>query len=152
MARNREAYEQAMNSGHNAAWDQEWGMAVASYGRAIQEFPEDPEAHIHLGLGLLEMGRLEDALKVYTRAHQLGPDDPIPLEKSADVLERMGRLKEAAQQYINVAEIYFSQKDLDKTIGNWERATRLTPGLVTIHAKLAQIRERIGDNKSAIRE
>ncbi len=152
MAGNREAYEQAMNSGHNAAWDQEWGLAVASYGRAIQEFPEDPEAHIHLGLGLLEMGRLEDALKVYTRAHQLAPDDPIPLEKSADVLERMGRLREAAQQYVNVSEVYLAQRDLDKAIGNWERATRLTPGLIPIHAKLAQAYERIGDKKKAIHE
>ncbi|HVU14667.1 MAG TPA: tetratricopeptide repeat protein [Phototrophicaceae bacterium] len=152
MARNREAYEQAMNAGHNAAWDQDWGVAVASYGRAIQEFPDDPEAHIHLGLGLLEMGRLEDALKVYTRAHQLAPNDPIPLEKSADVLERMGRLREAAQQYVNVSEVYLSQRDLDKAIGNWERATRLTPGLVPIHAKLAQAYERIGDKKKAIYE
>lgn len=152
MARNREAYEQAMNAGHNAAWDQDWGLAVASYGRAIQEFPEDPEAHIHLGLGLLEMGRLEDALKVYTRAHQLAPDDPIPLEKSADVLERMGRLREAAQQYVNVSDVYLAQRDLNKAIDNWERATHLTPGLIPVHAKLAQAYERIGDKKKAIFE
>lgn len=152
MAGNREAYEQAMNSGHNAAWDQDWGMAVSAYGRAIQEYPEDPEAHIHLGLGLLEMGRLEDALKVYTRAHQLAPDDPIPLEKSADVLERMGRLREAAQQYVNVSEVYLAQRDLSKAIYNWEQATRLTPGLVPVHAKLAQAYERIGDKKKAIYE
>jgi tetratricopeptide (TPR) repeat protein len=141
-----------MNAGHNAAWDQEWDLAIQAYGQAIQEFPEDPEAHIHLGLALLEDGRLDDSLKVYMRAHKLAPDDPIPLEKSADVLERMGRLKEAAQQYINVAEIYFSQRDFDKTIGNWERATRLTPGLVAIHAKLGQLRERIGDRRGAVRE
>ncbi len=152
MPGNREAYEQAMNAGHNAAWDQEWMGAVASYGRAVQEFPEDPEAHIHLGLGLLELGRLEDALKVYMRAHQLAPNDPIPLEKSADVLERMGRLREAAQQYVNVSEIYLGQRDLDKAIGNWERATRLTPGLIPIHAKLAQAYERIGDKRKAVRE
>ena len=152
MPGDRQAYEQAMNAGHNAAWDQDWQVAIAAYGRAIQEFPEDPEAHIHLGLGLLEVGRLEDALKVYTRAHQLAPDDPIPLEKSADVLERMGRLREAAQQYINVSEVYLSQRDLDKAIGNWERATRLTPGLIPVHAKLAQAYERVGDKKKAIRE
>ena len=152
MPGNREAYEQAMNAGHNAAWDQDWMVAVAAYGRAVQEFSGDPEAHIHLGLGLLELGRLEDALKVYTRAHQLAETDPIPLEKSADVLERMGRLREAAQQYINVSEVYLQQRDLEKAIANWERATQLTPGLVAIHAKLAQAYERIGDKKSAIRE
>jgi len=152
MPGNRTAYEQSMNAGHNAAWDQEWNLAVAAYGRAIREFPEDPEAHIHLGLGLFEIGRLEDALKVYSRASQLAPSDPIPLEKSADVMEKMGRLREAAQQYANVADVYLAQRDLDKAIHNWERATRLTPGLIPIHIKLAQAYERIGDKKKAIFE
>lgn len=57
MAGNREAYEQAMNAGHNAAWEQKWSDAVAAYGRAIQQFPEDPDAHIHLGLSLLKADR-----------------------------------------------------------------------------------------------
>jgi tetratricopeptide (TPR) repeat protein len=152
MPGNRQIYEQAMNMGNNAAWDQEWDKAIAAYGRAVQEFPEDPVAHNSLGLALLQARRLEDALKVYTRAHQLAQDDPIPLEKSADVLERLGRLKEAAQQYINVAEVYLAQRDLEKAIGNWERATRLTSGLVHIHQRLALAYERTGQRKSAIRE
>lgn len=152
MAGNREAYEQAMNAGHSAAWEQEWVTAIASYGRAIQEFPDDLEAHLALAFGLLEAGRLEDALKVYGRAHQLAQNDPIPLEKSADILERLGRSKEAAQQYVNVADLYLAQRDLSKTIDNWDRATRLTPGLINIHAKLAQAYERIGDKKRTIRQ
>ncbi|MCC6613280.1 MAG: tetratricopeptide repeat protein [Anaerolineae bacterium] len=152
MAGNREAYEQAMNAGHNAAWEQEWATAVASYGRAIQEFPNDVEAHLALGFGLLEAGRLPDALRVYTRAHQLTETDPIPLEKSADILERLGRLREAADQYINVADLYLQQRDLNKTIDNWERATELSPGMVHIHIKLAQAYERTGDRRQAIRQ
>lgn len=152
MAGDRAVYNKAMNTGHSAAWDQEWDRAIAAYGRAVQEFPEDPDAHRSLGLALLQAHRLDESLKVYTRAHQLAPDDPIPLEKSADVLERMGRLREAAQQYIKVADIYISQRDLDKAIGNWERATHLTTGLIQIHAKLATAYERVGSNKKAIRE
>ncbi len=152
MAGDRAAYNNNMTKGHNAAWDQDWQTAIKAYTAAIQEIPEDPDAHVHLGLSLLKAGRLDDSLKVYTRAYTLAPDDPVPLEKSADVLERMGRLKEAAQQYINVSEIYLSMRDLDKAIGNWERATQLTPGLVSIHAKLAQAYERIGDKKQAVRE
>ena len=152
MPGNRQIYEQAMNLGHSAAWDQEWERAIAAYGRAVQELPDDPAAHNSLGLALLQARRLEDALKVYLRGHQLAPDDPIPLEKSADVLERLGRLKEAAQQYINVAEIYLAQRDLEKAIGNWERATRLTSGLVQIHQRLAVAYERTGQRRSAIRE
>ncbi|NLF79057.1 MAG: tetratricopeptide repeat protein [Chloroflexi bacterium] len=152
MSGNRQIYEQAMNIGHSAAWDQQWDKAIAAYGRAVQEFPEDPAAHNSLGLALLQARRLEDALKVYTRAHQLAPDDAIPLEKSADVLERLGRLKEAAQQYIKVADVYVGMHDLEKAIANWERATRLTSGLVQIHQRLALAYERTGQKRSAIRE
>ncbi len=152
MPANRELYERAMSMGYNAAWDKDWSQAIAAYGQAIQEFPDDHEAHINLGLALLEVGRLDDALRVYTRAHQINSADPIPLEKSADVLEKVGRLKEAAQQYINVAEIYLAQRDLDKAIFNWQQATRLTPGMVAIHAKLAQAYERLGQKAKSIRE
>jgi tetratricopeptide (TPR) repeat protein len=51
-----------------------------------------------------------------------------------------------------VADIYLAQRDLDKAIGNWERATRLTPGLMQIHLRLAQSYERIGQRKNAVRE
>ncbi|MEP7289460.1 MAG: tetratricopeptide repeat protein, partial [Chloroflexota bacterium] len=111
-----------------------------------------PAAHNSLGLALLNVKRFDDALKVYNRAHVLAPDDPIPLEKSADVLERLGRLQEAAQQYVTVADVYMGQRDLDKAIGNWERATRLTPGLLQIHLRLAQAYERTGQKRSAVRE
>src|SRR5690606_13044343 len=77
-------------------------------------------------------------------------NDPIPLEKSAEVLEAMGRLREAAQQYVNVAEIYLNQRDLDKAVATWEKATRLSPGFVSVHAKLAQAYERMGNKKRAI--
>jgi tetratricopeptide (TPR) repeat protein len=152
MPGNQDAYEQYMNSGHNAAWDQDWTVAIKAYGRALQEFPDNADAHIHMGLALLKAGRLDDALKVYMRAHQINQADPIPLEKSADVLERMGRLREAAQQYVNVAEMYLSQRDIDKAIASWDKATRLTPGLVGVHLKLAQAYERIGSKPKAIRE
>jgi tetratricopeptide (TPR) repeat protein len=152
MPGNRDLYQKHLNNGHDAAWQGSWQAAVKAYSQAVQEIPEEPEAHIHLGLALLKAGRLDDALRIYKKAHQLAPDDPIPLERSADVLERMGRLKEAAEQYVNVADIYLAKRDLDKAIGTWERATQLTPGLVTIHAKLAQAYERIGDNKKAVRE
>lgn len=146
----RERYDHFLNMGHSFAWDQKWDKAVAAYAKALQEVPEDPESHKYLGLALLQTKRYADALKVYMRAHQLAPDDPVPLEKSADVLERLGRLKEAAQQYISVAEIYLSQHDIEKSIGNFERATLLTPGLLQIHFRLAQLYERTGRKRAAV--
>ncbi len=150
MAGNRQVFDQAMNAGHSSAWDQDWNKAITSYARAIQEIPESPDAHVSLGFALLQSARLADALKVYERACRLAPDDPVPLEKSADVLERLGRLQEAAQRYIQVADIYLGKRDLEKAIGNWERATLLTPGLLNIHYRLAQAYERTGRKRPAV--
>jgi tetratricopeptide (TPR) repeat protein len=150
MPGNQQLYEQAMTLGDGYAWDQVWDKAIAAYARAIQERPEDPRAHNSLGFALLQTKRYADALRVYTRARQLDPNDPLPLEKGADVLERLGKLKEAAEQYIAVADVYIAQQDLDKAIGNWERATLLTPGLLQIHFRLAQAYERTGKKRAAV--
>lgn len=152
MPGNRELYQQQMEIGNDAAWQGDWSAAVDAYTLAVQEFSEEVEAHVNLGLALLRDEQLNAALKVYKRAAQLAPNDPVPLEGSADALEKMGRLKEAAQQYVRVSEVYLSQRDIGKAIANWEHATQLTPGLVSVHAKLAQAYERIGDKAQSIRE
>jgi tetratricopeptide (TPR) repeat protein len=152
MPGDRTTYDQAMSAGAQAAWDQEWDRAIETYGRAVVEFPEDPAAHISLGLALLQAERLGEALQVYTRAHHLAPDDAIPLERAADILERLGRPGEASQNYVSVAEIYLGQRDVGKAISNWESAVRLAPGLLEIHSRLALTYERTGQRKSAIRQ
>jgi tetratricopeptide (TPR) repeat protein len=95
---------------------------------------------------------LEEALEAYSRVSKLSPDDPLALERSADVLERMGRLEEAGKQYIAVAEIHLSQRNVERAITNWERATSLLPNEVTVRSRLAVAYERTAQNKQAIRE
>lgn len=147
-----EAYLQSMEVGYDAAWRNDWTAAIKAFTRAIQAKSDDAEAHIQLGVALLNADQVDNALKVLKRAHQLAPEDPVPLELSAEALEKMGRLQEAAQQYASVADNYLAQRDIDKAIANWKRATQLTPGLVSIHARLANAYEKIGDKKRAVRE
>ena len=150
MAGDRTIFERSMQAGDDAAWNQEWDSAIDAYMAAIREFPASTQACNSLGYALFQAGRLEDAYKVYSRAHDLDPDDPLPVEKNADVLERMGRLNEASEQYLMVAEIYFGQHDFEKAIANWERATEINPGLVKILQKLAIAYERTGQRDKAI--
>jgi tetratricopeptide (TPR) repeat protein len=145
-------YLSYMKAGQDAAWQLRWGAAVESFTKALQIRPDDLDAHVSLGLALLNSNQLERALKVYRRAIQLAPDDPEPLERTADILERMGQLKEAAVQYVKVADLYLQMRDLDKAIRTWVHATELTPGLVSVHLRLAQAYERIGDKPKALRE
>ncbi len=57
MTGSQERFQQAMNQGHSAAWDQMWDKAVGYYKQALAEFPEHPKALTSLGLDLLEMDR-----------------------------------------------------------------------------------------------
>lgn len=152
MAGNRDAYEKYMTAGHDAAWDQNWPAAIRAYSQAVQEFEDDAEAQLHLGLSYLRADRLNDALRTLERAQQLAPDDPAAAEQAAEALERMGRNREASQKYAQVAEAYLALRDIDKAIFSWERATSLTPGMTSLHAKLAQAYERINDRKLALRQ
>lgn len=150
MADNQQAYQTYMTAGHDAAWEQNWDNAIRYYSMALKEFPEDAEAHNNLGLSLLRAERLAEALRIYERAVSLSPEDPTPLEGVAYALEASGNLREASQRYTQVAELYLQQRDLEKAVQAWELAVQLTPGLIPIHAKLAQAHERTGDKKRAL--
>jgi tetratricopeptide (TPR) repeat protein len=145
-------FQQLMDAGNNAAWDQNWTAAIQSYSQAVQIRPEDLEANLNLGLALANAEQFDRALKVFKHANQLAPDDPVAIERTADVMERLGQSQDAAQQYVKASEIYLAQKDLGKAISNWERATQLASGLVSVHARLAQAYERMGNKANAIRE
>ena len=83
MARNQLLFDEAMQRANNLAWDARWQEAAREYERALAEFPDDLMAHLNLGMALLELDRLPDALTHYQHASTLAPDDPLPLQKVA---------------------------------------------------------------------
>ncbi len=152
MTGDRAVFDQAMRQGHSAAWDQEWDRAVAAYGAALQEIPEEPNALTSLAFALFQSDRLDEALKCYQRAATLTPGDPIAPEKCGEIFERLGRLNEAAQTYLAVAEVHLKRRDVHKAMDNWARVVRLTPDNLAAHSRLALASERTGQTGQAIRE
>jgi tetratricopeptide (TPR) repeat protein len=150
MSGRRDVFDQAMRQGHSAAWDQQWDRAIAAYRKAVEEFPSDGGALSSLGLALLESRQTEAALIVYERAARLSPEDPVPLEKTAEILERLGRLEEAAPRYMRAADLHLTRRDVEKAIDNWARAARLSPDLLLAHQRLALAYERLGKRGPAI--
>ncbi len=141
-----------MNEGHSAAWDQEWGKAAAAYRKALQEMPDHPKALISLGLSLFQQGEFEEALQIYKRVALVSPQDPVPMEKLAQLLERTGHLKEAIDAAFKAAELFLNQRDVDKAIENWVRVTTLDPDHVLSHSRLALAHERLGHKPQAVTE
>lgn len=152
MSGNEERFQQWMNQGHSAAWDQEWQKAARYYQQALEEFPDHPKALANLGLALFETHDYEAALQQYQRASMMTPEDPLPLEKVAEILERMGRLSEATKAYMEVAELYGKNKEIDKAIENWSSVVSLTPEHIKAHSRLALVFDHMGRKQQAIME
>jgi tetratricopeptide (TPR) repeat protein len=152
MSGREEVYHKAMNEGHSAAWDQDWKKAAAAYRKALQEFPDQPKALNSLGLALYQLGEFDEGLRIYQRVAQLTPDDPVPLEKVAQISERLGDLTAAAESASKAAEMFLSQREVDKALENWVRITTLHPEDVAAHSRLAMVHERLGHAQQAVTE
>jgi tetratricopeptide (TPR) repeat protein len=148
----QDVYRQAMQRGHNLAWDQKWEQAVREYQAALAEFPDDPQALSSAGLALFNLKRFPEALAIYQRAARLNLQDTVALEKIADIEERLGHVEEAAKVYVAVAEAHLQKRDLQAAVDNWTRACRLTPSLLGAHQRLALAHERMGKPRLAVRE
>lgn len=152
MTGREDLFQKAMNDGHSAAWDQEWDKAASAYRRALQEFPDQPKALNSLGLALYQLARFDEALRIYHRVVQVSPEDPVPVEKVAQLSERLGDLKTAVQAAMRAAERYLKQHDVDKAIENWMHVTALSPEHAAARSRLALVHEKLGHKQQAVTE
>jgi tetratricopeptide (TPR) repeat protein len=152
MAGDKEVFQEAMNRGYSAAWDQQWNQAVVAYQQALDEIPNDPKALANLGLALFELQRYEESLRAYQQAAQADPRDPIPLEKAAQLLERLGNMQEAIQAFLRAAELNIQNQNPDKALENWMRVTQLDSQHINARLYLAMVHERLGHGPQATSE
>ncbi|MCI0521648.1 MAG: tetratricopeptide repeat protein [Chloroflexi bacterium] len=152
MTRSEETFQEAMEQGHSAAWDQAWEKAANHYRRAVKEFPENPMALTSLGLALFEQQKYEESLNFYARAAKVSPDDPLPVEKIAQVYERLGNIQRARAAAFQAAELHLKNRDVNKAIENWTRVATLDPENLQVHTRLALVYERLGMRSEAAGE
>jgi tetratricopeptide (TPR) repeat protein len=141
-----------MNQGHTAAWDQNWDNASQYYQKALDEFPDHPQALSNLGLAYYEQKRYDEALVCYQRAFELNPNDAVSLEKMARICEKTGQTAKAIQHYMDAAELFLKARNVDKTIDNWKKVADLEPTNLMAHSRLATIYDRLGRKANAVEE
>lgn len=152
MAGNRRHFERAMRRAADHAGKREWNKAIAQYKLALAEFPDDTAALGGLGLAYLNTQRLEEAVVIYRQARQAGVDDPATLERLADVQERLGHLEDAADTYVAIAEHVLQEREIDRAIHYWKRATQLATGHPIARLNLAKAYTSQGRTERAIKE
>ena len=152
MAGREDLFNESMRLGHSAAWDLQWNRAIEFYRKALAEFPNNSNALNSLALALLETGQLEDSLAAYQSAAQATPEDPIPVEKSAEIYERLGRIDESIQAREDTADMYIRRKDAGKAVENWRHIARLDPENLAARSRLALTYERLGRSRDSALE
>lgn len=151
----QEAFQRALRRGHSFAWDRQWAQAVAAYQAALAIVPDDPAALTGLGMALVQLGRLPDALTVYQRLARQNPSNAVALEKVAEIQEKLGQAGEAARTLLLLAEAHLRQHTIQgelAAMAAWERAAHLAPDLIGPHQGLARVYERQGKTRQAIQE
>lgn len=152
MSGDQKAFQYAMSQGHSAAWDQDWEKATTFYRMALGEFPENYNALSSLALALFEQQKYTEALENYQRAAIAAPNDPVPMQKVAEIYEHLGSLEKATRAYMEVADLYVRKKDVEKAVRSWTHVTALNPDYLSAHTRLAVVYERLGNNTQAMVE
>jgi tetratricopeptide (TPR) repeat protein len=150
MAGNRAHFNDLMNKGHSAAWDLQWEKAAAYYRQALNEFPDDTTALSYLASALFELNRHDEALRYYRKVAETTPEDPLPVEKIAQILEAQGSNEAAAETALRAAELHYARKDVDKAVGNWTRSITLNPENLRSRTRLALTYERTHRKTQAV--
>jgi tetratricopeptide (TPR) repeat protein len=100
----------------------------------------------------MQSGQLDQAQSVYQEAIRADPQNPIPHEKIAEILERDGRVVDSVQLRLSAAELFLASHEADKAIDNWLAAARLVPENLVARSRLALAFERTGQIKQAVTE
>jgi tetratricopeptide (TPR) repeat protein len=152
MSGDKEVFQNAMSQGHSSAWDQDWESASNYYRNAVSEFPGDTSALSSLALALFELEKYAESLEYYQRVARLLPDDPVPLQKVAEIYEHMSDIPNASSAYMAVGELYVRLKDVDKAVRSWVKVASMNPENLTARTRLAMVYERLGRTSDAMIE
>jgi tetratricopeptide (TPR) repeat protein len=152
MTGQMDTFQEAMNQGHSAAWDQMWDKAVDFYRQALEASPNNPKALTSLGLAFYELQKFKEALACYQQAAKYSPQDPLPLEKVAELNERLGNPAQASKVYMMAGDLYAKNRDLNKAVESWTRVIRLQPQHLVARSRLAMVYERLGRKQQALNE
>ncbi|MFN3308085.1 MAG: tetratricopeptide repeat protein, partial [Anaerolineales bacterium] len=152
MADSEERFQKILDQAHSAAWEGEWEQAIALYQRAIKLDAKQPSAWLGLGYAQLELGNLQEAFRAYQQAAHLQPQDPIPLEKLAQIAAQIGYADQAARFAFLAAEIFLKNREVQKATENLVFVTRCKPDEIKARLYLAKLYEKGGQVSQAIQE
>jgi protein O-mannosyl-transferase len=129
-------------------------------------------AHLHVGLHLLELGQVPEAIRHDELAVEIAPDSALAHYDLGVALSQAGRIDEAivhyqeavniepgdVQAHANLGNVLQQRGRLTEAIGEYEQALRISPDDAMVHSDLGnallqtgQMEKAIGEYKQALR-
>ena len=143
---------------------QDLGQAVNAYERLNALRPELVEPWRERGVGLVMLGRADEALRCFDKAASLAPDEPTSYDHKAVTLLRLKRFADALEvldeglRRCPQAAILFMRKGIvlastdrnDESLRAFEAAIQVDPGYHDVWAFKGDIEQRMGRRDPAI--
>ncbi len=138
--------------------------AEATYRRALDLAPGEPDALNLLSAVALHAGRNDEAVDLLRKATASKPADPMLQNNLGLAFKAQGRFDEAAgalrraleldssyaSAYDNLGNVLKAQDDLDGAVAAFESAIKYKPDIATTHSNLAIALKRQGDLSGAL--
>jgi tetratricopeptide (TPR) repeat protein len=123
-------------------------------------------AHLHVGLHLLELGQVQEAIRHDERAVQIAPDSELAQYDLGAALSQAGRFDEAIAHFqeavridprdikahTNLGNVLQQRGRAAEAVGEYEQALQIDPDDVVVHSDLGSALLRAGQTEAAIGE
>jgi tetratricopeptide (TPR) repeat protein/tRNA A-37 threonylcarbamoyl transferase component Bud32 len=140
--------------------------AIAAATEAVTINPADTAAHNHLGLALMEQGKLDDAVAEFRRATRLQPNDAGAHSNLGNALRQQGKLDDAVAEFRtairlkpdfagahnNLGGTMKVQGKLDDAVAEYRESIRLKPDYAEAHHNLGHVLSDQGKLDDAVAE
>jgi tetratricopeptide (TPR) repeat protein len=122
------------------------GKAIKAFTKALELEPEHTEASISLSILFNDIGKYDDAKKLFesTTERVKGPSSEQAIQKDTKVNSKF------AEKHYELAELYMSYDRLDEALFEYQKAINLNHTLTEVKVKMAKAYSRKGFQAKAI--
>lgn len=152
MPGNRALYDRAMEQSREAARQKNWDEALKQAARALQEFPQDPDARSSAAVALFNTGKYPQALQALEGLRAGDPNNPFFLEYLARTHERMSSTAAAVAAYTQLAELQQGRRLTARAVEALREVLRLRSDADSQRQQLARLLEDAGSPAEAAAE
>ncbi|MCL6584661.1 MAG: tetratricopeptide repeat protein [bacterium] len=140
-------------------------QALSWFRKTTEIDPNNLEAYLLMGHVLYdELGKAQEAIMAWEKAHRLAPRDPVPLLNLAAVNFQTEKYPEAIalwkkvieidpnsnEAYLHIGTAYLKQDNLDEAIQSWQKILNRTPAHPEAMINLGTAFYKKGDYEKAI--